>query len=190
MRTVFLALTFLTFTTASLAQPEKAGAYIDSFVKKHNFNGTILIAQQSRTVYRKSFGFANFPFKVPNTPDTKYKIASITKAFTSVLILQLYEQGRINLDKPILTYLPGYKGPAGDKVTVRQLLTMTAGMHNMDDGTTLEGVLKNGMPQYQVPLTPDQLLANYASDTLVAAPGSRFDYNNADFIILGKIINR
>lgn len=154
------------------------------------FEPAILIEQNSKTVYHKSFGFANFPFKVLNTTDTKYKIASITKAFTSVLILQLYEQGKIDLEKPILNYLPHYKGAAGDKVTIKELLSMTSGMRNMDEGTTLESALKNGMPQFQLPHTPDEMLVKYCSDTLVSKPGTKFDYNNAEYIILGKIIEQ
>lgn len=129
-------------------------------------------------------------FKIPNTNDTKYKVASITKAFTSVSILQLYEEGKIDLEKPIITYLPGYKGAAGDKVNVRQLLTMTSGMRNMDAGTSLESVLKDGLSQYQLPHSSEQMLVQYCSDTLVNKPGSQFDYNNAEFIILGKIIEK
>lgn len=172
------------------AQLPKVDAYIEKFTKENNFNGTILIERNEKTVYKKSFGLANFPFKLPNTTDTKYKIASITKAFTSVLILQLYEQGKIDLDKTINTYLPDYKGIAGDKVTVKQLLNMTSGMRNMDDRTSLESVLKDGIPQYQIPRTADQMLVKYCSDTLVREPGSEFDYNNADFIILGIIIEK
>ncbi|MBO9592829.1 MAG: beta-lactamase family protein [Niabella sp.] len=177
------------FKTA-FSQVLKAGVFIDSFVKKNNFNGTILIQQQSKTAYQKSFGFANFSFKIPNTIRTTYKVASITKAFTSVLILQLFEQGKIDLEKTIHAYLPDYAGSAGDKVTVKQLLNMTSGMRNMDEGTTQESVLKKGMPQYQLPHTSDEMLIRYCSDTLVRKPGSQFDYNNADFIILGKIIEK
>lgn len=172
----------------SHAQISKANAYIDSFAQKNNFNGTILIQQKGQVFFKKSFGLANIPFKVPNTADTKYKVASITKAFTAVLILQLYEEGNINLDKTINTYLPGYHGAAGSMVTIKQLLNMTSGIHNMDDGFTLEKALKTGIPQYQVPNTADELLSRYCSDTLVSKPGTVFDYNNADFIILGKII--
>src|SRR5688500_1740177 len=104
-----------------LAQTPKVNQFIDSIAAKNNFNGTILISKNSTISYKKSFGFANFQFKVPNTVDTRYKVASITKAFTSVLILQLYEQGKIDLNKTISTYLPDYKGEAANKVKVVQL---------------------------------------------------------------------
>jgi len=191
MKKLFLALLLFISAGNSFAQSFKADTFIESYTRKNSFNGTILIEQNSKTVYKKSFGFAEMSFKVPNTVETRYKIASITKAFTSVLVLQLIEQGKISLDKPIITYLPDYKGPAGKVVTVKQLLNMTSGMRNMDDDApSLEAVLKNGMPQYQHPYTSDQMLINFCSDSLVKVPGTVFDYNNADFIILGKIIEK
>jgi D-alanyl-D-alanine carboxypeptidase len=171
-------------------QSPKVDDFIDSYVRDHNFNGTILIHNNSKIIYQKSFGLANIPFKIPNTIDTKYKVASITKAFTAVLILQLYELGKIDLEKTISSYLPGYTGNGGNKVTINNLLNMTSGLHNMDEGSSLDSALKNGIPQYQRPYTSDQMLAKYCSDPMVKEPGKEFDYNNVDFIILGKIIER
>lgn len=188
MRKMYLIIAFWVVAQATFAQALKVSAFIDSFVVKNNFNGTVLIANNGVVGYKKSFGMANFQFKVPNTPDTRYKVASITKAFTSVLILQLYEQGKIDLSKTINTYLPDYKGEGVDKVSIVQLLNMTSGIHNMDAGATLESVLKNGIPQYQHPYTSNEMLTLFSSGKLDTEPGKVWDYNNADFIILGKII--
>ncbi|MFY9463830.1 MAG: serine hydrolase domain-containing protein [Sediminibacterium sp.] len=190
MKKVFLVIILFIQLTGIYSQTTKVDLFIDSFVANNNFNGTILIEKKGKITYSKSFGFANFPFKIPNTFDTRYRVASITKAFTAVLILQLYEQGKIDLNKTITAYLPDYKGVAGNIVTVKELLNMTSGMKNMDDGLSLEQVLKNGMPQYQTPNTSDEMLTKFCNDTLVTKPGTVFDYNNADFIILGKIIER
>lgn len=188
MKKILLVFSFF-FLSGNAFPQSKVDTFMTAFLKKHNINGTILIERNSKPIYKKSFGFANLPFKVPNTPATRYKVASITKAFTSVLTLQLYESGKIDLDAPIKTYLPDYKGE-GEKVTVRQLLNMTTGMHNMDEGANLDSALKNGIPQYQRPFTSDQLLTRFCSDPLVKGPGKEFDYNNADYIILGKIIEK
>lgn len=188
MKKLILTFTLISLINSVSAQLTKVDRFIDSLTKNNSFSGTILIEQKSKAIYRKSFGYADLPFKVLNTPDTRYKIASITKAFTAVMILQLYEQGKIDLEKPINTYLTNYKGIGGAKVTIKQLLNMTSGMRNMDDGLTLESALQRGMPQYQKPYTTDELLTKFCSDTLVNQPGKTFDYNNADYIILGKII--
>ena len=102
----------------NIIPPSALTKFIHSYVVSHHFSGTILIEKAHRIWYAKSFGFANLPYKVPNQPTTKYKIDSITKAVTAVLILKLYEQGNIDLNKTIKTYLPNYTGEAADKVLV------------------------------------------------------------------------
>ena len=181
----------LLLTQNSFGQSPIVDGFINSYVKANNFSGTILIQKDSKLSYAKSFGLANRQLKVPNRIDTKYKIASITKALTAVLILRLHEQGRIDLNKTIKAYLPNYTGEGADKVTVHQLLNHTSGMANIDRNlTSAESAIKKGIPHYQTPLTTDDLLAKYCSEKLVNQPGRAFDYNNADYIILGKIIER
>jgi len=174
----------------ALGQSKRVDGFIDSLAKKNNFNGTILISKKSGVSYQKSFGLANFQFKTPNKNETKYKIASITKLFTSVLIMQLSEQGKIDVTKHIKDYLPDYKGEGGNKITIHQLLNHTSGMANIDTVKSMESALKNGLPVYQKPRSTAELLNDYCSGPLVNEPGKVFDYNNADYIILGKIIEK
>ena len=170
-----------------LLQPD---TFIESYAKEHDFNGSILIQKDGEIRYARSFGLANIPFQVPNTLQTKYRIASITKLFTSVLILQLHEQGRIDLNGTIGTYLPDYAGEGAAKVTVHQLLNHTSGIANFDTVKDMETALKSGIPVYQLPRTSDELLETFSSGKLVNPPGQVFDYNNADYIVLGKIVER
>jgi D-alanyl-D-alanine carboxypeptidase len=135
------------------AQPATPDSFIAAYAKEHDFNGSILIQKEGKVRFARSFGLANIPFKVPNTNQTKYKIASITKAFTSVLILQLQEQGRVDLDKPIGAYLPEYAGEGADKVTLHHLLNHTSGLANFDTVTDVETAIKSGIPVYQTPYT-------------------------------------
>lgn len=187
----FVALFILSSLAANLfGQSKSIDGFINSFAKSNNFNGTILISKKSGISYQKSFGLANFQLIVPNKNETKYKVASITKLFTSVLIMQLYEQGKIDLTKHIEDYLPDYRGEGGDKITIHQLLNHTSGMANIDTVKSMESALKNGLPVYQKPRTTEELLNDYCSDTLVNEPGKVFDYNNAEYIILGKIIEK
>lgn len=189
---VFVVPAIIVLAAATLfGQTAGYDRFIDDYARVHRFSGTIMIEDKMGIGYAKSFGYANRQFKAPNTIETKYKIASITKAFTAALILRLHEQGKISLNQTIKTYLPNYTGPAGDKVTIKQLLNHTAGMANIDRRvTSAESAIKNGLPHYQTPLTTDQLLAMYCSENLRNEPGQVFDYNNADYIILGKIIER
>jgi D-alanyl-D-alanine carboxypeptidase len=185
----FLILILVLLLPHSLfAQPSATDSFITAYAKEHKFNGTILIQKDGKVSYAKSYGMANFQFGVPNTVETKYKIASITKAFTSTLTLQLHEQGRLDLDKTIRMYLPDYAGEGADRVTIHQLLDHTSGIDNFDKVKSAEDAIKNGIPAYQSPFTIDQLLTKFCSGPLVHVPGKVFDYNNADYIILGKII--
>ena len=172
------------------AQPSDVDAFIAAYAKEHDFNGTALVQQDGKIRYQHSFGSANFQFDIPDTNQTRYRIASITKAFTSVLILQLHEQGKVDLQATIGTYLPDYRGEGARKVTLHQLLNHTSGLENFDQVKSMEEALTQGVPVYQAPYTSDQLLRKFCSGPLVHAPGTTFDYNNSDYIILGKIIER
>jgi D-alanyl-D-alanine carboxypeptidase len=176
--------------TLTLAQTERLKTTIHDYVEKHNFHGTILVQQKSRKIYQQSFGLADRTFNIPMKNDTKFKIASITKVFTAVLILQLYEQGKINLQATIKTYLPNYTGEGADKVTIHNLLNHTSGLENFDTIKSYEEAVSKGMETYQLPHTTADLLAKYCSGKLVHEVGKVFDYNNADYIILGKIIEK
>ena len=83
---LILALLITVGAPAGAAQPD---AFIAGYAKQHDFNGSILISKQGKRAFAASYGLANIPFQVPNRAQTKYKIASITKLFTAVLILQL-----------------------------------------------------------------------------------------------------
>ncbi len=183
-------LLFILLAQCLFGQSPALDHFIDSFARANQFNGTIVIEKKSKISYQQSFGLANFPFKVPTTLETKYKIASLTKLFTSVLIMQLCEQGKVDVNRHISDYLPDYKGEGGHSITIRQLLNHTSGLPNIDTVTSVESAIKNGLPVYQAPRTTDELLNNYCSGKPVNEPGKIFDYNNADYIVLGKIIEQ
>lgn len=194
-RQLLLMVTVLLFATGSQAtltqaQAQSLEATIRDYAKEHNFNGTILIRHKDKKIYQQSFGLADRAFDILIKDDTKFRIASITKVFTAVLILQLYEQGKLDLHATIKTYLPGYSGEGAEKVTIHNLLNHTSGIQNFDTIKSYEEAVKNGMEVYQLPHTTDDLLNKYCSGKLVHEAGKVFDYNNADYIILGKIIER
>lgn len=165
-------------------------ATIRDYARQHELSGTVLVQHKGRTIHRQSFGLADRAFGVPITSETRFWIASITKVFTAVLILQLHEQGKLDLHGSIRSYLPEYTGEGAARVTVHHLLTHTSGVRNFDTARSYEEAAANGLEVYQLPHTSDQLLAKYASGPLVREVGTAFDYNNADYIILGKIIER
>lgn len=186
----FFLFVALSFAHAAAARTDVPDAFIDAYAKQHGFSGSIRISRPGKPDYTRSFGLANLQFRVANRTQTKYKIASITKLFTATLILQLREQGRLDLERPIRAYLPDYAGRGGDTITVHQLLNHTSGLPNFDRVTDAADAIRNGLPVYQRPYTSDQLLTDFCSGDPLHAPGTTFDYNNGDYVVLGKIVER
>lgn len=148
------------------------------------FNGSLLVVEHGKVIYEKGFGLANMEWGIPNRSNTKFRIGSITKQFTAMLVLQLVEQGKIKLDEPIQTYLPDYPSPTGEKITIHQLLSHSSGIK---DYTSLPGFRNGGS---QGPVTPDDLIKMFAGLPLGFDPGEKFAYSNSGYIVLGKIIEK
>jgi D-alanyl-D-alanine carboxypeptidase len=176
--------------TGTEAQGQNLTRTIRQYARTHAFNGTVLVQKGGRTLYHESFGLADRAFNVPVTNATRFKAASITKVFTAVLILQLVEQGKLDLRAPIRTYLPDYTGEGADKVSIHNLLNHTSGIENFDKIKSYEEAVRNGIESYQLPHTTDELLTKYSSGKIVRETGKAFDYNNADYIILAKILEK
>lgn len=171
----------------ALAQNPSVKDFVESYAAQHQFNGTVLIQKDSKTIYHKSFGVAERAFNSPITNDTRYQVCSFTKTFTAVLILQLVEKGKIDLQKKIIDYLPDYRGEGGSKVSIHQLLNHTSGMKNTDTAKD-ENFLKYGIGFYHQPYQLKEIVANFCSNPLVNKPGTKFDYNNGEYMILGRIL--
>jgi D-alanyl-D-alanine carboxypeptidase len=188
---VAAATTAATLTTKAGSLAAAAESALDALVAKEttDFSGTILVSARGKNLLRRGYGLADRAFATPCSVDTAYRIASITKLLTAVVVMRLVDRQKIDLDAPIATYLPDYNGEGAKTVKIRQLLNHTSGIENSDKAlTSFAAVAKAGMPAYQLPHTPRELMDRYASGPLVNPPGTAFDYNNADYLILGQIL--
>lgn len=180
-----LTISLLVIMNFASAQINKLDKVVDSFVINSNFNGVVLIAKNGKVEYQRYTGIADRHYDIKFSEQTRFQIFSVTKTFTAVLIMQLYEQGRINLDSTISAYYPEYKGEASRKVTIRNLLTYSSGRYlkEMD--------LKYYPEAYDQNLWPTDTFVNrYCSEKIIDTPGTKFNYSNGDFIILGRIIEK
>ncbi len=168
---------------AAQAKVAKIDEVMSTANKYRLFNGSVLVAENGKVIYKKGLGLANMEWNVPNTPDTKFRLGSITKQFTAVLILQLVEQGKVKLDGKISDYLPAYRKDIGEKVTVHQLLNHTSGIPSY---TSLAGFIDVSRNPYKV----DDFVKQYASNDLAFEPGSKFSYNNSGYFLLGAIVEK
>jgi len=172
---------------ASLASAQDHFTKIDTLLKQYYdyglFNGSVLVSDRGK-IYEKGFGMANREWDIPNAPDTKFRLGSITKQFTATLILQLVEQGKIKLDGHITDYLPDYRKDTGDRVTIHQLLTHTSGIPSYTE-----------RPDYPTEISrntflPADFVKKYASGDLEFEPGTKFSYDNGGYFILGAIVEK
>ena len=147
------------------------------------FNGSVLVADQGEVIIKKGYGLANMEWEIPNSPDTKFRLGSITKQFTATLILRLVEQGHIELDSPVTRYLPGYPADTGNRVTIHQLLNHTSGIPGYTE-------IPAWRTRTREPLTHHQLVTVFSELDLLFEPGTRFSYSNSGYFLLGTIIER
>jgi len=182
--TIFTAILLLSFQGAALAQDHaaKIQEVLTLAHKYQQFNGSALVAENGKVIYKGGFGLANMEWNIPNTPDTKFRLGSITKQFTAMLTMQLVEQGKIKLDAKISDYLPDYRKDIGQKVTIHHLLTHTSGIPSY---TGQPGFLENVSRN---PYKVDDFVKKYASGNLEFEPGSKYAYNNSGYFLLGAII--
>src|SRR6185295_18871081 len=152
--------------------------------KYQQFNGSVLVADNGKVIYKKGFGFANMEWNIPNEPDTRFRLGSITKQFTATLVLQLVEQGKLKLDGKVSDYLDSYRKDTGGKITIHNLLSHTSGVPNYTGQPGfIETVSRN-------PYAVDDFVKKYASGDLEFEPGAKFNYSNSGYFILGAIIEK
>lgn len=140
-----------------------------------------LVSRNGEIIYEKAFGFADIGNKVPITPDTKFRIGSITKQFIAASILKLQEEGKINVQDQLSKFIPDF--PRGNEVTIHHLLTHTSGIHSY---TNRPGFLK----YVTMPVTSAALVDTIKSYPYDFNPGDNYLYNNSGFFLLGYIIEK
>lgn len=163
------------------AQANSVDSLVQAYVKEHQFSGTLLVQLKGKLIYQNSFGLANRSFDIPIHQHTAFRIASITKLFTSVIVMQLYQEGKLDVNQSIHTYLPSLTDEKSFQIKVHHLLNHTYGIDNIEN---------RGIENIQNPYTTDELLLKYYDNPLKYSPGTHFEYNNGDFLMLGKIIEQ
>lgn len=167
-------------TTIDNDKAKKIDKILSAYHQYDLFNGNVFITQNGKEVFKKSYGKANFAWNIDNTPTTKFRIGSLTKQFTALLILQLKQAGKLKLDDKITTHLPWYFKITGSKLTIHHLLSMTSGLPNYTDEA-------NPMMEREE-LLPKEFALKYFKDTLLFEPGKNISYCNTGYYILGMII--
>jgi CubicO group peptidase (beta-lactamase class C family) len=181
-------LLIVAFISATNAFSQQNAQKIDGLMKQYHdygqFNGSVLVAEKGKIIYEKGFGLANMEWAIPNQPDTKFRIGSVTKQFTATLVLQLVEEGKIKLDGKLSDYLPDYRKDTGDKITIHQLLNHTSGVPSYTNRRDFMAEVSRD------PYKVADFVKKFASGDLEFEPGSKFSYNNSGYFLLGAIIEK
>jgi CubicO group peptidase (beta-lactamase class C family) len=161
-----------------------AEKYFDDLVKTDAFSGVVLVAKDDKPVFSRAYGLASKEHGLQNRPDTKFNLGSINKTFTRVAIGQLVRQGKISFDDKLGKYLPDYPNrDAAEKVTIRHLVTMKSGIGDFF-GEKFDSASKDRFRNNSdfIPLFADKPLA--------FEPGTKDQYSNGGYILLGAIIEK
>lgn len=180
---LILSIFLFTFPTSGSSQTlqDKVEEYIGAWVKMGRFSGSVLIAKSGEVLFSKGYGMANHEHDIPNTPQTKFRLGSVTKQFTAAAIMQLQEEGRLNVDDTLDKYIPDY--PSGDRITIHHLLTHTSGIVNV-----------TSLPEFRqyllFPTTVEKTILLFKDKPLEFDPGEKFKYCNSGYLLLGYIIEK
>jgi CubicO group peptidase (beta-lactamase class C family) len=191
MQTLFtlssIALIFL--AAAPRQQPNRAAmiAAIDSIVsapiKAGKLAGaSIAVVRGKDTLVLKGYGMADLEHDVPTPPNASYEIGSVTKQFTAVAVMQLVEQGKVDLDADVTTYLPGYN-TQGHRIPVRRLLDHTSGIKGATEIPEFRSISQSDVPR-------DSLVKVFSAKPLDFAPGDQETYNNSAYMLAGMIVEK
>lgn len=163
---------------------EKIEELVSTYEEYGKFNGSVLVSDQGKVIYKKGFGMANMEWDIPNKANTKHRLGSITKQFTAMLILQLVAEGKLDLQEPITKYLPDYPKASGDIITTHHLLTHTSGIPNY---TSFPKFMQD---ESRNPYTPEEFVKKFDEKDLDFAPGEKYRYSNSGYFLLGVLVEK
>ncbi len=156
-------------------------AYLRTYVDMQDFSGAVLIARGSRVLVDKAYGMANYELSVTNTPETRFRIASVSKQFTAAAVLLLEQRKLLSTDDPVGKFIPTF--PHGEEITIHHLLTHTSG---------ITGSMEN-LPEIQHDLQAFHCLAELAQmlkKSVPESPGSKTAYSNKNYVLLAYIVEK
>ncbi|MBK7869302.1 MAG: beta-lactamase family protein [Saprospiraceae bacterium] len=155
--------------------------YFAPYTDMDIFSGVVLIAKGNNIIIEKAYGYANFEFGILNEFQTKFRIASLSKPFTKLAIIQLSEQGKLSLNDKLSSYLPDY--PNGDKIIIQQLMDHTSGIPHLNDFHNYNELAKE---EYSI----EELINLFKNKPLEFEPDTQEAYSNSGYILLTYIIEK
>jgi len=184
MRKILFSLIIVVLSVQSFAQSieQKIDELLTAYSNQNKLNGVILVAQKGKVIYQKGFGYRNAEEKIPNDVNSIFQIGSITKQITSAVIMQLQQEGKLSVHDKLSKYFSGFVN--GDKITIENMLTHTSGIYNYTNDTA---IMKNDVTKHY---SQEQMLTLFKSYPPDFEPGTKWNYSNSAYSILGYIIEK
>jgi CubicO group peptidase (beta-lactamase class C family) len=189
MKLSYLPVVFVVLISVSCGKKKKADLHagirqgLDSvFAAVNDFSGVLLVADSGKVVYHKAFGFKNFDTKEPIDTASIFELASVSKQFTSMIIMMLKEEGKLSYDDPLEKYIPGLPYT---NITIRHLLTHTSGLPDY------QAVMDTYWDKTKVAGNPECIgyLKKYAPEKLFE-PGEKYEYSNTGYMLLASVAEK
>jgi CubicO group peptidase (beta-lactamase class C family) len=147
----------------------------------YDFSGNVLVAKKGKVLYEKAFGFANREWSTPNSLQSRFRIGSITKQFTAAAIMQLADQGKLNLDDKLTRFFPDF--PGGENVTIHMLLNHSSGISDYTGLPNFRSLERLSYPR-------DSVIALFKNRPYNFASGTQWSYSNSGYFLLGLIVEK
>ncbi len=173
------------FVTSAVAHADSISIarIVSEFAVEHRFQGSVLVAEGDRILYEGGFGEADRTWHIPNRPDTVFLVGSVSKQFTSMLILQLVQEGKLGLEDPLSKHLPEYPADKAD-ITLHQLLSHASGLPHYGGFEEIDVDLGDY-------LRLDRSVASYVDLIgrleLQSEPGTEYSYSSMGYVVLAYI---
>jgi CubicO group peptidase (beta-lactamase class C family) len=180
---ILLVTTFFLKNSFADNYSDKFAELINQYDKAELFSGVVLLAKDGNILYERSHGYADWGNKIPNNNQTLFNTASLTKIFTMVIIKQLADEGKLSLNDPLNKFLQMYPDDTGSKITVQMLLEMKAGLGDY--------LMNPGYNRNMAKFTNiDAYIDLIKNEPLLFEPGTRQEYSNSGYAVLGGVIEK
>lgn len=183
LRVIVLTLALFTAGHAQTLDKAKLDQFFDRLAEKNKAMGSLTVARDGNVLYSRAFGYSQIggAEKRPATAATRYRVGSIAKMFTAVMVLQLAEEGKLKLADTLDKFYPQI--PNANKITVAHILAHRSGIHSFTSDPDFPTWLMN-------PKTKDEMLAVIAKGTPDFEPGAKYGYSNAGYVLLGYVVEK
>ena len=178
----FLFLVSTSLVVFSQVAPQRLEEQAQAYHDAGTFQGAAIVAQDGKVLYSKGYGMANAEWAVPNSPETRFRLGSITKQFTAMAVLLLEEQGKLKTTDAVCGFVEGCP-EAWKGITIHHLLTHTSGIPNFTSFPEYARTMAMASP-------PAETLKRFRDKPLEFAPGSKMSYSNSGYVLLGFIIEK